>query len=256
MDLSADEAAAIHFRGTRYAYDRREVDRFRERVIAALTAHEAERAAAEQRIRELERIQSHRPLRLRGRVAEESVALQPSVVPPEDFVRWHAELIAAATYDRIRAMANEEARMIRAVAICQAADEIERLTGSARVEALEVTRRAARLAGQTEEQARARADAIIDATIRNPDVDVEVLARRIDDLRAGIADVQARLAATSAPEGQVITLDLREPAVEEAKAAAAGGTRRKARRSKSSAAPTTSEVEAKTVELRERLDPD
>jgi hypothetical protein len=256
MHLSADVAAEIRFRGTRYAYDRREVDRFRERVIDTLRAYEAAVAAAEERIRELERSQSHRPSRLRSRVVEDAVGSPPGEYPPESFRRWHADMASTDAAARIRSMALEEARMIRAVAAEQAEEEIERLTDGARLEALEVTRRAARLAGQTEEEARVRADAILDATIRNPDVDVDDLARRIDDLRSGIAAVQARLQATAEPEGEAVTVDLRKSMAEEASPAVSGGTRKKDRRSRRQPVPTTAELEVKAAELRKRLDPD
>ncbi len=253
MDLTPDDIAAIRFRGTRYAYDRSEVDRFRDRVIAALVQYEEALAAANRRNAELERRQGRQVRRPEPR----QTAPAQSATDEQDFDVWRASLSDAARRTRIIEAALEEARMVRQIAAEQAAEEIVRLTHDAREEALRITQRAARLATSTEEAARRRAGEILGAS-GAPDTaaDIEVLTERIVHLRSTIAAVQDRLESMTTDleddrhaaddHADVIEIDLR----------ASNGTAVRSRAASDDGVPTTEELEARIAELQTRLDSD
>jgi len=220
MDLTAHEAANIRFRGTRYAYDRLEVDRFLSKVVAALDAHEAALARAQARIEKLEKAEARLP-----RFLARAAAPDPHRSAPESFEEWRSELAIAAETEHLRSLAREEARMIRALAAVKAAEEIDLLTASARADALRMTQRAAQLATQTEEAAHHRAGEIMEAaSLPTGPEDLHALNERIVHLRSTIAAMQDRLgsiSATGADEGhtsadgtpaEIIELDLRDEA--------------------------------------------
>jgi hypothetical protein len=270
MDLSANEAAETHFRGTRYAYDRREVDAFRERVVASLAAYEQALGDAKARIAELEKAQIPAFRRSGGR----PVGTEPSTPtsdPLEMFERWRAEQQTLAELDAMLDAAREEARMVRSVAVEQAADEIAVLTSQARDEALAVTRRAAQLASETEEAARRRADEIIESvpvpagTEAGTVGDVDEISRRIVHLRSSIAAVQNRLESLVLDPhqagGEVIEIDLRNdpnaPGPEpEPKSSAKRKRKKKRAKAAAEPAPSAQEIQDRVAQLRERLGSD
>ena len=265
MAFTAHDAAQTRFRGTRYAYDRREVERFRDLVVAALQAHEATLAATERRIGELERTQVKGP-RFRSRAlasgAHEVVPVDaetagPDEAVPASFDVWRMSMSAAAESDAVRRLAAEEARMIRAVASEQAADQIAKLTAQARAHALQVTQRAASLATRTEEAARERVGKMIEsAAVPGSDGEAKALNRRMLELRSTIEVVQQRLEALApgadAASTDVISLDLRD----EGELVEPTGPPRKRRRARGKGRfPKAEDLAAKMLELESRLEP-
>lgn len=274
MSITSRDAARIRFRGTRFAYDRGEVDEFHREVVVALAGYEAALEEAEAKLARLNR--SNRGLVRAGRgEAEPRAAVAETATGsrgPDDrlqrFHRWRADKAAELEIAAVLAGAREEAAMIRATAAARAEDEIERMTATARNEARAITKRAALLAADTEEAARQRAGAILDEPDRETGeaqaagaAEMQVLSERIVRLRSSIADVQGRLESLTAdgndaqPGAEVIDLDLRDAADEETP----GSTRRR-RRSKvaamADAEVATEALEAKMEELKRRLSSD
>jgi hypothetical protein len=272
MAFTADDAAKTRFRGTRYAYDRREVEQFRERVITALRGYEEALGGMQLRISELERTQVKGP-RFRSRALAADVrdrepldvATQPDSADTEDgvppaFERWRVARATADEVEQIRRLALEEARMISAIAPERAAEQIAELTSNARSYALQVTQRAASLATRTEEAARQRVGRLIEtAPMPGSDGEAQALNRRMLELRSTIEVVQERLA-SMAPEGgrdsggEIISLDLRnEPEIAEPSLLE---RRQRPRTRRSVRFPRAEDLAAKMVELESRLDSD
>jgi hypothetical protein len=267
MSFTSRDAARTRFRGTRFAYDRSEVDAFHREVVVALAEYEAALEEAEAKLTRLNR--SNRGLVRAGRgeadAQKAATPMVPAVAddPLADFHRWRADKAAQFEVAATLAAAHEEAAMIRATTAARAAHEIEQLTAGARTEARAITRRAAALAADTEEAARVRAGEILDDSDRGTDWDpavgaaeMQVLSERIVRLRGSIADVQGRLEALAGEEdarevgGEII--DLRDTPDE-----SAPESHRKRRRPKvgamADAQVTAEALEAKMTELKRRL---
>ena len=265
MRFTSRDAARVRFRGTRFAYDRSEVDAFHREVVMALTEYEAALEEAEAKLTRLSR--SNRGLVRAGRGEVDGPHAAPTAAAAEDplagFHRWRADKAAQLEIEAMLGAAREEAAMIRATTAVRAADEIERMTAEARTDARAVTKRAAALAAETEEAARQRAGEILDdsdqAAGRDQPAeaaDMQVLSERIVRLRSSIADVQSRLESLSSDEddgpasGEII--DLRN-APDEPASEAKPQRRRTRVAAMADAEVATEALEAKMADLKRRL---
>ncbi len=270
MSFTSRDAARIRFRGTRFAYDRAEVDEFHREVVVALAGYEAALEEAEEKLTRLNR--ANRGLNRAGRgdgeprVAKAATPSHSATAddPLTSFHRWRAELAAQLEVQALLDSAREEAAMIRETTAVRASDEIERLTAAARDEARAITKRAALLAADTEEAARRRAGEILEGSDRAEGWDravgaaeMQVLSERIVRLRSSIADVQGRLESLSGDEGavsggEIIDLDLRD-VPEDSKPSSKRSRRRPKVAAIADAEITTESLEAKMAELKRKL---
>lgn len=270
MSFTSRDAARIRFRGTRFAYDRAEVDEFHREVVVAMAGYEAALEEAEAKLTRLNR--SNRGLVRAGRgemdqrpVGQSAPSSATSLDPLAGFHEWRAAKAAELEIAAKLAAAHEEATMLRATTAARAADEIERLTAAARDEARAITKRAALLAADTEEAARRRAEEILEDSDQAPEgsqavgvAEMQVLSERIVRLRSSIADVQGRLESLTGSEtqgdsgGEIIDLDLRDSADQ-----TTSESKRTRRRPKvgamADAEVTTETLEAKMADLKRRL---
>jgi hypothetical protein len=117
VDISSEEARATQFSGTEHSYDAREVEQFRRRVVAALTAYEAaapavaplsgEDLTAAQRARHQAVELAERMLRdVMGASGDDATALST----------WQEAAMLRAEAEEERAFAGEEARRLLASA--------------------------------------------------------------------------------------------------------------------------------------------
>jgi hypothetical protein len=217
VDISSEEAKSTQFSGTEHSYDAREVEEFRRRVVAALTAYEtavstppvaSNDLTAAQRVRHQAVELAERMLRdVMGASGDDSASL--SAWQEAAMLRAEAEeemafageeakrlvTTANAERDEIRSGHETERKQLRAelqnelqVSRAAADAEVEDITAKARSEANEMLRSAANKAEETRQAAAAEA---------------QRLERRIAVLHTALADAEARfrrLAATAANE--------------------------------------------------------
>ncbi len=215
MNLSSEDASRIEFAGTNESYDRREVEDFRRRVIAALEQYEAGAAtigeiqlAQAQRVRQQAVHMAEKMLRdvigssgdeISGLETWQEAAMLRALAEEEmEYAREESRRLPAmaiAERDEIRTKYAEERRALRVelhdelqVSRAAADDESERIRRAADAEATRILTEAIGRVEQTRNEVHA---------------DLQRGERRLALLKTALADAESRfrrLAATAANE--------------------------------------------------------
>lgn len=212
MELTSEEVAAIRFSGTRYVYNRREVDAFARRVVATLRNHERELSRLTARMAALEhaldvahaaRTSRSRASSERRRALDQAVRVAGAPRPPgtaamtwEGFdpagwAEWREAMEAEYVASTNLAMAHEDARRLRGCALALAG-EIETLAGT----------EAARLLAEARDEAADETVRVVGAARETVSVRTDDAARqadaRIEEAEAEAAEILADAAVTVA----------------------------------------------------------
>lgn len=183
MELTSTEVTATRFSGTRYVYNRREVDSFVRRVVTTLRDHERELARVTARMEALEhaldvahaaRTSRSRSSSERRRALDQAIRVAGAPRPPgttamtwdgfdqEAWLSWRGAMEAEYESAADLAMASEDARRLRGCALALAGEveamaetEAGRLIAAARDEA---ATEAVRVVGAARQVVLARSD--------------------------------------------------------------------------------------------------